>query len=43
MIDLLKPDVHMTEKASEWGHYGYVHIRNGETEFRSRSLPSFHS
>ena len=39
MIDLLKPDVHMTEKADEWGHYGYVHIRNGKTEFRKRSLP----
>ena len=39
MIDLLKPDVHMPEKADEWGHYGYVHVRNGKTEFRKRSLP----
>jgi Phage integrase SAM-like domain len=39
MIDLLKPDVHMTEKADEWGHYGYVKVRNGKTEFRKRSLP----
>ena len=22
-----------------WGHYGYVQIRNGKTEFRKRSLP----
>jgi integrase len=39
IIDLLKPDVHMTEKADEWGHYGYVQIRQGKTEFRKRSLP----
>jgi hypothetical protein len=39
MIDLLKPDIHMTEKTDQWGHYGYVHIRNGKTEFRKRSLP----
>jgi len=39
MIDLLKADVHMTKKADEWGHYGYVHIRNGKTEFRKRGLP----
>src|SRR6266478_6476080 len=29
MIDLLKPDVHMTENPDEWGHYGYVHISAG--------------
>ncbi len=39
IIDLLKADVHMTEKADEWGHYGYVQIRRGKTEFRKRSLP----
>src|SRR6266436_2630219 len=39
MIDLLKADVHMSEKADEWGHYGYVQIRQGKTEFRKRSLP----
>ena len=39
MIDLLKPDVHLRDKADEWGHYGYVQIRNGKTEFRKRSLP----
>jgi hypothetical protein len=39
MIDLLKADVHLSDKADEWGHYGYVQIRNGKTEFRKRSLP----
>jgi site-specific recombinase XerD len=39
MIDLLKSDVHMTNKADEWGHYGYVTIREGKTEYRKRSLP----
>jgi hypothetical protein len=39
IIDLFKADVHMTEKADEWGHYGYVQIRQGKTEFRKRSLP----
>ena len=38
IIDLLKTDVHMSEKADEWGHYGYVQIRQGKTEFRKRSL-----
>ena len=39
IIELLKPDVHITEKADEWGHYGYLQIRKGKTEFRKRSLP----
>lgn len=39
MIDLLKADVHVRNKADEWGHYGYLQIRNGKTEFRKRSLP----
>ena len=39
IIDLLKADVHMTEKADDWGHYGYLQIRRGKTEFRKRSLP----
>lgn len=39
MIDLLKADVHLNDKADEWGHHGYVQIRNGKTEFRKRSLP----
>ena len=39
IIDLLKCDVHMTEKADEWGHYGYLQIRKGKTEFRKRGLP----
>jgi len=39
MIDLLKADVRLSDKADEWGHYGYVRIRNGKTEFRKRSLP----
>ncbi|MGB8060409.1 MAG: tyrosine-type recombinase/integrase [Candidatus Sulfotelmatobacter sp.] len=39
IIDLLKADVHMTEKADEWGHYGYLQIRKGKSEFRKRSLP----
>ncbi|MGH9644646.1 MAG: tyrosine-type recombinase/integrase [Terriglobales bacterium] len=39
MIDLLKADVHLREKTDEWGHYGYLQIRNGKTEFRKRSLP----
>ena len=39
MIELLKADVHMTEKADDWGHYGYLQIRKGKTEFRKRSLP----
>ncbi len=39
VIDLLKADVHVTDKADPWGHYGYVQIRNGKTEFRKRSLP----
>ncbi|HTR25529.1 MAG TPA: tyrosine-type recombinase/integrase [Terriglobales bacterium] len=38
-IDLVKADVHMTDKADEWGHYGYLQIRKGKTEFRKRSLP----
>src|ERR1700745_1192147 len=32
-------DVHMTQKADEWGHYGYLQIRKGKTEFRKRRLP----
>jgi integrase len=39
IIDLVKADVHMTEKADDWGHYGYLQIRKGKTEFRKRSLP----
>lgn len=39
IIDLLKADVHITEKADDWGHYGYLQIRKGKTEFRKRSLP----
>ncbi len=39
IINLVKADVHMTEKADEWGHYGYLQIRKGKTEFRKRSLP----
>ncbi|MGI9103693.1 MAG: hypothetical protein ACR2IF_14735 [Terriglobales bacterium] len=39
MIGLLKADVHMANKADACGHYGYVHIREGKTEFRKRSLP----
>src|ERR1700758_3373452 len=39
IIDLVKADVHMTDKADEWGHYGYLQIRKGETEFRKRGLP----
>ena len=39
IIDLLKSDVHMNEEADEWGHYGYLQIRKGKTEFRKRSLP----
>jgi integrase len=39
IIDLLKADVHMSEKADEWGHFGYVQIRQGKTEFRKRTLP----
>jgi hypothetical protein len=38
MIDLLKADVRLSDKADEWGHYGYVQIRHGKTEFRKRSL-----
>jgi hypothetical protein len=26
-------------ESDEWGHYGYVKVRNGKTEFRKRSLP----
>jgi len=39
IIELHKADVHMTEKADEWGHHGYLQIRKGKTEFRKRSLP----
>src|SRR6201997_2014938 len=39
IIDLVKADVHMTQKADEWGHYGYLQIRKGKTELRKRSLP----
>jgi hypothetical protein len=39
IIELLKADIHMTEKADDWGHYGYLQIRKGKTEFRKRSLP----
>ena len=39
IIDLVKADVHMTDKADEWGHYGYLQIRKGKTEFRKRGLP----
>jgi len=39
IIDLLKADVHVTEKADEWGHYGYLQIRKGKSEFRKRGLP----
>lgn len=38
-ISLLKSDVHMTKKADEWGHLGYLKIREGKTEYRKRSLP----
>jgi integrase len=39
MIQLPKECVHLTDKADEWGHYGYVQIREGKTEYRKRSLP----
>ena len=39
IIELLKADVHITEKADDWGHYGYLQIRKGKTDFRKRSLP----
>jgi site-specific recombinase XerD len=39
MIELLKADVHVSKQADDWGHYGYLQIRNGKTEFRKRSLP----
>jgi hypothetical protein len=39
IIDLVKADVHMTDKADEWGHYGYLQIRKGKTDFRKRGLP----
>jgi site-specific recombinase XerD len=39
MINLFKKDVHMTAKADEWGHYGYLYIRDGKTEYRKRNLP----
>ena len=29
----------MTERGDEWGHYGYLQIRKGKSEFRKRSLP----
>jgi hypothetical protein len=32
IIDLVKADVHTTEKADEWGHYGYLQIRKGNAE-----------
>jgi len=38
-IALLKSDVHMTKKADAWGHFGYLTIRVGKTEYRKRSLP----
>ena len=39
MIDLTKSDVHATAKPDPWGHYGYLQIRKGKTEFRKRALP----
>ena len=39
IVDLVKADVHMTDKADEWGHYGYLQIRKGKTDFRKRGLP----
>jgi hypothetical protein len=39
IIELFKADVHITEKADDWGHYGYLQIRKGKTEFRKRGLP----
>lgn len=39
VISLLKSDVYMTKKADDWGHFGYLKIRDGKTEYRKRSLP----
>jgi integrase len=39
MISLRKDDVHLTSRPDDWGHYGYVSIREGKTEYRKRSLP----
>jgi hypothetical protein len=39
MINLLKSDLHMTDRADEWGHCGYLSIREGKTVYRKRSLP----
>jgi integrase len=38
-INLRKSEVHMTAKADEWGHFGYVMVREGKTAYRKRSLP----
>lgn len=38
-INLRKSEVHMTAKADEWGHFGYVKVREGKTAYRKRSLP----
>jgi hypothetical protein len=38
-IELEKDALHMTDRADEWGHFGYLKIRKGETEYRKRSLP----
>jgi integrase len=37
-LHLLKPEVHMTEEADDWGHYGYLVIRQGKSEYRKRNL-----
>jgi integrase len=39
LINLRKSDVHITGRADEWRHFGYVKIRSGKTEYRKRSLP----
>jgi integrase len=39
IINLRKSEVHMTAKADEWGHFGYVKVREGKTAYRKRSLP----
>lgn len=38
-INLAKSDLRMTDKADQWGHFGYLNIRKGKTEYRKRSLP----
>ena len=39
LINLRKSEVHMAAKADEWGHFGYVKVREGKTAYRKRSLP----